>query len=135
MPRVQCFPPIADAQARILILGSMPGEASLRARQYYAHPRNAFWPIFEHLFRIPPESPYAERIDILKQQRVAVWDVLKSCHRDGSGDAEIHSNTLEVNDFAQFFRRCRAIQTVAFNGQAAERYFQRHVQTVVPLPA
>jgi TDG/mug DNA glycosylase family protein len=76
MSRVQSFRPIVSPQSRLLILGSMPGEASLKAGQYYAHPRNAFWHIMGELFGAGPSLPYQERVAILQSIGVALWDSL-----------------------------------------------------------
>ena len=129
----ESFPPIAAPSARILILGSMPGIASLEAAQYYAHPRNAFWPIVAELFGVDRGLPYAERCRQLKGQGVAVWDVLKSCHREGSLDSAIEKDSEQPNDFAQFFASHPKIDRVGFNGAKAETAFRRHVLPSLPL--
>jgi hypoxanthine-DNA glycosylase len=121
------FPPIAAADARVLVLGSMPSEASLAKQQYYGHPQNAFWPIMGQLFGAGPELPYAERKAVLVACRVAVWDVLQSCRRAGSLDAAIHRSSEIANDFVAFFREHRQIGIIFFNGQKAETAFRRHV--------
>ncbi len=121
------FPPIAAADARVLILGSMPSVRSLAERQYYGHPRNAFWPIMGELFGAGPELPYPERGRVLRAHRVAVWDVLASCVRPGSLDADIEAASAEVNDLDGFLRDHPDLRLIAFNGTAAERYFQRRV--------
>lgn len=105
----------------------MPGVASLRHQQYYAHPRNAFWPIVADLFGFSPEAPYAERCRELRVRRVAVWDVLKSCTRPGSLDASIVPSSVLVNDFAGFFDTHPAIRLICFNGAAADQAYRRHV--------
>lgn len=132
MSLARSFPPIAGADAVILILGSMPGAASLAAGQYYAHPRNAFWPIMGELVGARPALPYGERLAALKTARVAVWDVLRSCVRHGSLDARIETDTLAVNDFARFLRRHPGIAAVFFNGATAETLFRRHVLPDLP---
>ena len=116
MSRVHSFPPLADAQARLLILGSMPGKASLQANRYYAHPRNAFWPIVERLFHLAPGLAYDERCAQLVRQGVAVWDVLMSCTRESSMDADIDTSSIVPNDFAGFFAAHPAIGRIYFNG-------------------
>ncbi len=123
--RVRSFAPIADRNARVLILGSMPGERSLAARQYYAHPQNAFWRILCELLGIDRAATYAERIRALKAARIALWDVLHSCVREGSLDATIEAET--ANDFAAFFSAHPSIGRVYFNGAKAEASFRRHV--------
>jgi hypoxanthine-DNA glycosylase len=102
----------------------MPGAASLAARQYYAHPRNAFWPIMGRLFGAAPHLSYEQRVDILRAAGVAVWDSLQACVRPGSLDSDI---TEEVaNDFATFFAAHPRIHHVFFNGAKAEAAFRRH---------
>lgn len=127
MSRVQGFPPIADTGARVLILGSMPGLASLRAGEYYAHPRNAFWPIMGALIGAAPALPYAVRLALLRAHGIALWDVLASCERSGSLDAGIDPRSVIANDFAAFFRTHTAIRGIYFNGAVAEGSFRRHV--------
>ena len=105
----------------------MPGEASLAAGQYYAHPRNQFWPILGTLLGFEPGIPYAQRVRALAEARIAVWDVLQSCERPGSLDSRIVRDSIEPNDFAALFARCRAIRRVCFNGAMAEESFRRHV--------
>lgn len=123
--RIRSFPPIAAKDARILILGSMPGVESLRRGQYYAHPQNQFWKIMEALFGIEHASPYRERVRALKARRVAVWDVLHSCVREGSLDTRIEEEI--ANDFAAFFRAHPRLRHVFFNGAKAEASYRRHV--------
>ena len=127
MALIRSFPPVADASARILILGSMPGEESLRAGQYYAHPRNAFWQLMGELFAADPELPYERRTQQLKKSGVALWDVLASCKRKGSLDSAIAADSITANDFQTFFARHRKINQVFFNGATAERSFRMHV--------
>lgn len=127
MRRVRSFPPLEDRRARVLVLGSMPGAASLAAGRYYAHPRNHFWPIMGRLFGAGPELPYAARVRRLKSCGVAVWDVLESCVRQGSLDADIEEGSIEVNDFAGFFAAHPGIGTVFFNGAKAEATYRRRV--------
>jgi len=121
------FPPIASADARVLVLGSMPSVASLAKHQYYGHPRNAFWAIMGRLFGAAPELPYRERQQILRTHRVAVWDVLRECYREGSLDTSIDVATEVPNDFAAFFREHQRIDAVFFNGRKAEAAYRRHV--------
>jgi len=87
--RIRSFAPIADRNERVLILGSMPGQASMDAGRYYAHPQNAFWRIAADLLRIDPQATYDTRVKALKAARIAIWDVLQSCVRPGSLDTMI----------------------------------------------
>ena len=127
IPLARGFPPIERQDALVLVLGSMPSVASLAKRQYYAHPRNAFWPMMGQLFGAGPEITYAKRKGILLARRIAVWDVLGECSRAGSLDSAIHPASESANDFATFFRKHRQISAVFFNGQKAETAFRRHV--------
>ncbi|MEX1197172.1 MAG: DNA-deoxyinosine glycosylase [Pseudohongiellaceae bacterium] len=127
MANAQSFPPLATPDARILILGSMPGQASLQAQQYYAHPRNAFWYIMGELFGAGPELPYEQRCAVLVAKGVAVWDVLKHCWRPGSLDTSIDPSSVEANDFPRFLADHPDIRHVFFNGRKAEQTFTRHV--------
>lgn len=127
MTPIHSFPPVADASARILILGSMPGEESLRAQQYYAHPRNAFWKLMGDFFNAGAELPYTQRTQQLKKSGIALWDVLASCLRKGSLDSAIASNSIAANNFQAFFANHRNITRVFFNGTKAEHSFHKHV--------
>lgn len=131
MARVECFAPIADRNAEVLVLGSMPGRASLAARQYYAHPQNAFWRIMSVLLEFDLASPYTRRIEALKSARIALWDVLHSCAREGSLDAMIEPDTQIANDFRTFFRNHKQITRVFFNGAKAEACFKQQVLPAV----
>ena len=119
------FAPIARADARILVLGSLPGRRSLETGQYYAHPRNAFWPIMRSL--AGATGSYPQRCRRLLQAGIAVWDVLHAAVRPGSLDANISLDTAQVNDFGQFFSDHQAIECVAFNGRTAETLFQKRI--------
>jgi TDG/mug DNA glycosylase family protein len=123
--RLRSFAPIARRDARVLILGSMPGVASLAANRYYAHPQNAFWPIMGELLGFDPTTPYARRVAALKRRRIAVWDVLHSCVREGSLDTRIEAEI--ANDFEAFFRAHPRVTRVYFNGAKAEASYRRHV--------
>ncbi len=131
MPRATGFAPIEDASATVLILGSMPGKASLAAGEYYAHPRNHFWPIMGALVGAHPGLSYEERLRMLKASGIALWDVLKSCVRNGSLDAHIEEASVIPNDFNAFFLRHPDIACLFFNGAKAEQCFRRHVQPLL----
>jgi len=127
MPRVHSFPPIANARARVLILGSMPGKASLAAEQYYAHPQNLFWRVLAEATGVPAASAYAARIRALKAHGIALWDVLAACSREGSLDSAIDDATISVNDFVSFYRAHPRLAQVFFNGAKAEHCYRRLV--------
>ena len=121
----EAFPPVIAPTARILILGTMPGEESLKRQEYYANPRNQFWRIMQELFAIPAEAVYVERVAGLRQNQIALWDVLHSCERVGSLDSAI-KNALP-NDFRALFASHPALKVVAFNGKKASKWFEKWV--------
>lgn len=130
---LQSFEPVSDANANVLVLGSMPGTASLEAHQYYAHPRNAFWPIIASLSHVSVPVDYAERLALLKPLNLALWDVLAQCQRHGSLDSAIKKTSIEVNDFATLFLQCPKITRVLFNGATAAKTFAQKVAKSTPL--
>ena len=121
------FPYSANSDAKILILGSMPSQKSLAADQYYAHPRNAFWGIMAELFRFDTELEYLERLRLLRENRVALWDVAHACVRPGSLDQAIQMETVVANDFNTFFGSHRNINAVFLNGRKAAELYRRLV--------
>ena len=124
------FPPIAREDARVLVLGSLPSAASLRAREYYAHPRNAFWKIMQVI--AAAAGDYAARCRALEERGIAVWDVLSSSVRPGSLDADIDMASAVPNDFAGFFASHDRVRLVCFNGRKAQDMFRRFVQSELP---
>lgn len=127
MTRVQSFAPIIGTNPRIIVLGSMPGVASLEAVQYYAHPRNAFWPIMGQLFGIDYEADYAHRIAALEQLPLILWDTLAACFRPGSLDSNIDMQSARANDFPGLLQRFPEVQAILFNGATSEKYFRQLV--------
>ncbi|MCB5188784.1 DNA-deoxyinosine glycosylase [Methylobacillus caricis] len=127
MALVQSFAPAADANCRVLILGSMPGRLSLAQQQYYAHPQNLFWPFMGELFGALPTMPYQQRLAQLHTHGIAVWDVLQECFRSSSLDGDIEEATIIANDFNLFFAAYPNIRHVFFNGSKAEQAYQRYV--------
>lgn len=119
------FPPIAQADALILILGSMPSEQSLAQQQYYAHPRNAFWHIITELFNLSSTLSYAEKQLALIERQIALWDVIQSCQRVGSLDSNIKS--IVSNDFSEFFNQHSNIKHLFFNGGCAYNEYQKRI--------
>jgi hypoxanthine-DNA glycosylase len=128
--RLRGLPPIAAADAGILILGSFPGAQSLAAAQYYAHPQNRFWQAMAGITCVEARAPYEERVAGLRSRGIALWDVLHSCARVGSLDADIARGSEEPNDFAAFLEAHPRVRGIAFNGKSPSHYFDRFV---VPL--
>lgn len=126
------FPPIARADARLLILGSLPGAESLRRRQYYAQPRNHFWRIMGAIYGAAPELDYDARAERLRESGVALWDVCAEAFRVGSLDASIEPGTIEVNDFATFFDAHPRIERVFCNGTTSAELYRRRVLPQLP---
>lgn len=133
---IQSFPPIAGAGCRVLVLGSVPGVASLNAGQYYAHPRNTFWPIIRALFP-DVNGEYPARCQMLLHHGVALWDVLASCERPGSLDQNIRAAI--PNDIPSLLEQCPRLHAVCLNGGAALRYYRKHFSllplSIHPLPS
>ena len=118
------FPPVVRKDARILILGSMPGGESLRRQQYYAHPRNAFWRIMGTLFGFSPDLPYEDRLKALKKHHAALWDSLAGCDRSGSLDTNIRNP--EPNDISGLLKQNPSIRTIFCNGSASFQFLKKY---------
>jgi hypoxanthine-DNA glycosylase len=119
-PLQRGLPPVLDAATRVLVLGSFPGVASLAARQYYAHPRNHFWPLIGALLDLPlADLPYARRLSALRAHRIGLWDSIVRCARAGSADTAIRR--AELAEIALARRRSPKLELVCFNGQTAGR--------------
>ena len=117
-----CFPPVADDNISRMIIGSMPGVASLTANQYYAHPRNTFWKIIAELFDAPYPFPnYEDKLSLLLKNHIGLWDVLASCDRKGSLDSDIRNAV--PNDFETFLKTRPNVKTLYFNGNTAYQNF------------
>jgi len=127
MKEISCFDPIECKDARVLILGSMPGVESLAQQQYYAHPRNSFWYIMDSLFGFDMNADYNNRAASLIKNKIALWDVLSQCIRQGSLDTAIEKDSIIRNDFLTFFKQHPEIRYVFFNGQKAEKEFKRFI--------
>lgn len=123
----QGFPPIADASARVLILGTLPGKESLRRNEYYAKAQNVFWRLMGDFFGAGPDLPYRDRTRLLVSKGIAVWDVCKAAHRPGSLDSAIDRKSMQANDFNDFLERHRGVRLIAFNGATAHKLFVEKV--------
>ncbi len=123
---IHSLPPVVSSNARLLILGSMPGVRSLEIGQYYAHPRNHFWPILSDILKLPlSAASYEKRLAAVTSHGIALWDVLATCLRVGSLDTDIKQGT--PNDFAWLFSEYPSIEVVCFNGQAAGKLYKKLV--------
>ena len=117
---LQGLPPVIDANARVLILGSFPSAASLAAGQYYGNPKNQFWRILGPVLDQPlSELDYAERIAAVRAAGIAIWDVFAACEREGSLDAAIRN--ARANDLSRLQKSAPALRRVCFNGRTAAR--------------
>jgi hypoxanthine-DNA glycosylase len=123
-PAKRSFPPIVGENPLVLVLGTLPGEESLRRQEYYAHPRNLFWPILFALFDASPAADYAAKLGFAKTHRVALWDVCEAGEREASADATIRRET--PNTIGALLDAHPLIRAVAFNGTGARRLHDRH---------
>ena len=130
--KIFSFPPISDPKAEVLILGTMPGERSLRMNQYYGHNGNHFWKILFDLHDEAWTRDYDRRTRLLRENRIAVWDVLKACQREGSSDNAILEE--EANEFVEFFAAHPRIRMIVFNGKNAAAFFEKYIGRRVDLP-
>lgn len=121
---IKSFEPIIDKNCRVLILGTMPGEESLRQQQYYAHPRNLFWPLIYKIFDKSPDTNYSEKRKFLLDKGIGLWDVYKSCQREGSLDSNIRME--ELNDIPALLKSYPAIKYIFCNGSTAEKQFVKN---------
>ena len=118
---IQSFQPYVDSQTEILILGTMPGIASLEKQEYYAHKRNHFWRILYTILNAMPISEiFEEKIHVIQVNKIGLWDVLENCERQGSLD--IHIKNQKENDFESLFRLFPNIKTIVFNGKESHKY-------------
>lgn len=123
----QGLAPIVDEETEFLILGTMPGEQSLKLQEYYSNPSNQFWIIISTLFNSGKRFlGYNHKIAALKKNKIGLWDVLNSCIRDGSLDSNIKNAT--TNDFGELFGKFPNIHTIIFNGQDSYTYFMSTVK-------
>jgi len=122
--KIFSFAPISNNKSRVLILGTMPGNLSLKLNQYYGHAGNSFWRIIFTIYEEQFSTDYEKKKDILLKNNLALWDVLQGCEREGSSDNTILEE--EPNNFKSFFENHPGIKLIAFNGQNAKKYFFTH---------
>ena len=123
--RIFSFGPVWRSDAKILILGSMPSVESLRQGFYYAHPRNAFWPMMAEILGEAAPRSIEEKKEMLVSHRIALWDSAHSCEREGSLDSAIRAP--RANDFSALYRDCPGVRHVFFNGAAAYELYRKLV--------
>ena len=128
MKRIHSFDPIVDRKSRILILGTMPGPQALRKREYYGFRFNHFWKIIAGLFGGAGEWSYAEKVRLLKQNHIALWDVLESCERVGAADSKMRE--MRPNDIPGLVARHPNIEAIFLNGGTAEKLFLKFFREV-----
>ncbi|MCY4043852.1 MAG: DNA-deoxyinosine glycosylase [Cellvibrionales bacterium] len=119
------FAPVINQHTQVLVLGSMPSVKSLADQAYYAHPRNAFWPLMGELFDFNANDDYTSRLNSLLAVGVGLWDVYAACERPGSLDSAIVNSTAEFNDFVSLFAKYPEVRVLAFNGKTAFTRFER----------
>ncbi len=130
--KIQGLSPIVPPRSRMLILGSMPGTTSLRLKQYYGNKANQFWKILAALLNVKTPRRYRDKKKMLHSAHIALWDVLKSCHRNGSSDSSIEC--IVPNTILKLLERNREIQCILLNGRTAEKYFKPEFGLKVKIP-
>jgi TDG/mug DNA glycosylase family protein len=126
------LPPIIDDRSECLILGTLPGDESLRRKEYYGHPRNHFWPIIAQVMSTQLSADYRQRCAQILDHRYAIWDVLHAAERTGSLDTAIRN--AKANDFASLFHSYPKLRMIAFNGKGAQALYRRHIATRADVP-
>ncbi|MBU0467991.1 MAG: DNA-deoxyinosine glycosylase [Candidatus Omnitrophica bacterium] len=119
------FPPIVNNKSKVLVLGSMPGIRSLELNQYYGHSQNHFWKIISKITSSDVVNSYEARVKILQKNRIALWDVIHSCHRSKTSSDSMIRNAI-MNDFEAFFKDYPNIKKVFCNGKTALMLFKNH---------
>jgi len=124
------FDPIVGKTAEVLILGTFPSEESLKQKQYYAHPRNLFWDMIAVICGTGKVDDYEKRCDLVRSEGIAIWDVLKSCDREGSSDGRIRRGHFIFNDLSTFISE-HPIKVIFFNGKKAANLFKQNVEPAI----
>lgn len=121
----KAFPPIINDDSKILILGTMPGEKSLELQEYYGNRGNQFWKLLFTMFEMPLSNDYEERKSLLKDNAIAVWDVIEYCEREGSLDSKIKNE--QPNDFTIFYKSFPKVKNVLFSSKNAAAYYDKYI--------
>lgn len=130
--RISSFPPLVFNDSKILILGSVPGVKSLEMQEYYAHPQNKFWTILFQLLNENFTTKYSEKLEFLKKNKIAVWDVIDSCERVGSLDSNIINE--DRNDILKLLEEFPNIKAIFCNGQKSFKNLQREFSGNITIP-
>ncbi|MEH7380998.1 DNA-deoxyinosine glycosylase [Bacillus sp. JJ1533] len=125
MERIFGLAPVVGKDPRVLILGSMPSVESLRKQEYYGNKRNHFWKIMFLLFENQEITAYEDKIGFLKERKIALWDVLYSCHREGSLDANIKNE--EPNEIESFVKKHSSIRLIVCNGTKSYKSYSTYI--------
>ena len=127
----ESFSPVVGSDPKILILGTMPGRKSLEMQEYYAHPRNILWKIIFNLLKVTEKNTYSEKIELVKEKQIALWDVCYSCRREGSLDSNIKDET--PNQIPDFLKKHPSIEIIIFNGQKAREKYLKYYDYIKEL--
>lgn len=131
--KCKSFKPFADARSRILILGTMPGPEALRRGEFYGFPGNHFWKIMFRLFDVPETQDYQQKIELLRREHIALWDVIDSCWRLGAADNAIKN--VKPNSIDKLIKRHKDIRTIFLNGKTAEKLYNRYFADKIQIAA
>lgn len=123
--KIYSLEPIIGKDARVFILGSMPGKKSLLKKQYYGNDRNHFWKIIFTILGLEIPNEYSNKVELLKEHHIALWDVIYECVREGSLDSKIKDE--EPNDISSFLQNHPTIKLIVFNGNKAFEVFKKHI--------
>lgn len=123
---INCFEPLKGSSPKVLILGTMPGGASLRRHEYYGYEHNAFWKLMFDILETPFSDKYAGRVKLLKSKGIALWDTIAECERQGSSDTAIKN--IVYNDIESFLKKNKSIKAVVLNGKFAHKVFTKAVK-------
>lgn len=132
MTKCKSFKPAINNNSKILILGSMPGIKSLEMAQYYAHPQNRFWKVMSVLCNTDLVSlDYGKRIETLLKNNFALWDVIKSCSREGSLDSAIENE--KPNNIKALLKKYPNIEKIYLNGNKSYSAFKKYFPELLPI--
>ncbi|MEH7225350.1 DNA-deoxyinosine glycosylase [Bacillus sp. JJ1566] len=123
--RIIGLEPVVGENPEVLILGSMPSVESLRKQEYYGNKHNHFWKIMFQLFDSHEIIDYAEKLAFLKDRKIALWDVLYSCHREGSLDSHIKNE--EPNEIESFVKKHPSLRLIVCNGTKSYKSYQKYI--------